>query len=104
MLKREWILVAVVFLLSAGVIQQIAFTASPVKAQVASKACVACLDRCVQIRESCRSQACARAGGKDRNAGACDGGNAQVYSDGARACGNQEVACKNQCQSTAACK
>jgi hypothetical protein len=77
---------------------------SPALFAVDAQACNACNDRCVQARENCRAMACAHAGGKSRNASACDGGNPDVYAKEAQGCSNREVACKNSCTNSAACK
>ncbi len=65
--------------------------------QLASPACVACRNQCVNTREQCKSSACTRSGGKNRGP-ACDGvQNQQVFTDGLKACENQEKTCWDQC-------
>ena len=118
MLKREWILVMVVLFLSVAVMHQIAFSTPLTSAaannfllgvgtqqnpNLASPGCKACRDHCVQAREHCRTQACVHSGGKDRNAGACDGGNQQAYANEAQGCYKNELACNDSCQK-GACK
>jgi hypothetical protein len=84
--------------------QKTASQSAPELLAVDAQACNACNDRCVQARENCRALACAHAGGKSRNASACDGGNPDVYAKEAQKCSNTEVTCKNGCTNSAACK
>jgi hypothetical protein len=72
---------------------------------VASPACVACRDNCVNRREQCKNLACTHAGGKNKGP-QCDTQNnpnwdGQRFQNELKACTDQEIACKNQCQAGA---
>lgn len=108
-MKKVWIAVCLVLVLSFAVLQQMTYSKVKAGTSVCSSAATAargqnsCIQQCAQARDNCRTNACVSVGGHPDTAQACRDvppERTNEFNQKVQACFDQEKKCDKGCPST----